>query len=167
MDPQKTTDGDCVSSNGTGNIEPAVPGEVRGPRVGDQVCLGLAFRSTRLYDAVLPLPRIVLPHSTRFLFPFLPPQVRPPYRTFSPIRFPYHSSNSNNIPADCRPTCRSSVCIVFLICNCSYRYIAIDLCNKGSQVLVPSFILSSHLYILCGHRSIAVTTRRTCHTVLN
>jgi hypothetical protein len=28
------------------------------------VCLGLAFRSTRLYDAVLPLPRIVLPHST-------------------------------------------------------------------------------------------------------
>ena len=26
--------------------------------------------------------------------------------------------------------------------------------QKGSQVLVPSFILSSHLYILCGHRSI-------------
>ena len=105
-----------------------------------------------------PSPGSSFPTPLTSLFPFLPPQVRPPYRTFSPIRFPYHSSNSNNIPADCRPTCRSSVCIVFLICNCSYRYIAIDLCSKGSQVLVPSFILSSHLYILCGHRSIAVTT---------
>ena len=65
---------DKDTTNGTErNGEPS-PGisaaKVRGPRVGDQVCLGLAFRSTRLYDAVLPLPRIVLPHST------LPPGIK-------------------------------------------------------------------------------------------
>jgi hypothetical protein len=39
--------------------------------------------------------------------------------------------------------------IIFLICRCSYRYIATDLCSKGSEQVVDHFGLSSCLKNLC------------------